>query len=384
MRIAFALLLLAFVGTRAHANQILDLANRADVIVLGAAISVSEVGPYTVAYKVRADFVLKGYEPVGSIISTTLSDIGKGIGKAIFSDDLVYIPSSLEEMHGLWFLKQESDGYASVPREGRVFGIEWAFVRLPKFWTPEAGIALERQLFSAALECRRHSLSSAELIRRGEDRFGERLATNSLLYADRFGFRNLALEFVNELLASPSNEERNFGTLLGVGMTHGPALARLETDLASVRLNPRTMQPIIGMLETNYAPRDALDLARLDRLVRMAQRERIPGFELALARAVRKIKSREMLPLARKLLDSQDPEAVRVASNSFYVYSVLAGTDGRIPRGGKGRGKHPFASEQTKLYNGTKTSISAAEHAEFWREWWDEKQADIAARVAEK
>ena len=129
--------------------------------------------------------MLKGYEPVGSIISTTLSDIDKGM----VSDGSVYIPSPLEEMHGLWFLKQESHGYVSVPRQLRIFGIEGAFVRLPKFWTPRTGVELERQLLSAALECRRHSLSSDELIRRGEDMFGERLAVNSLCYADRFGFR---------------------------------------------------------------------------------------------------------------------------------------------------------------------------------------------------
>jgi hypothetical protein len=208
MRIVFTLLFLASAGTRAQANQILDLANQADVIVLGDAISVSQAGPYTAAYKVRADFVLKGSEPVGSIISTTLSDIGKGM---VSDDDSVHIPSPLEEMHGLWFLKQASHGYVSVPREMRVFGIEGALVRLPKFWTAQTGVELERQLFSAALESRRHSLSSDELIRRREDMFGEKLAVNSLLYAERFGFRDLALEFVDELLTSPSNEERNFG-----------------------------------------------------------------------------------------------------------------------------------------------------------------------------
>lgn len=50
MRIVFTLLFLASAGTRAQANQILDLANQADVIVLGDAISVSQAGPYTAAY----------------------------------------------------------------------------------------------------------------------------------------------------------------------------------------------------------------------------------------------------------------------------------------------------------------------------------------------
>ncbi len=384
MRIAFTLTLLFLMvcGTRAQANQILDLANQADVIVLGEAIGVSQAAPYTAAYEVRANFVLKGSEPVGSIISATLADIGKGM----VSDGSVYIPSPLEEMHGLWFLKRESSGYVSVPRGERIFGIEWAFVRLPKFWTPQSGAALERLLFSAALESRRHSLSSDELIRRGEDMFGERLAVNSLRYAERFGFRDLALEFVDELLRSSSNEERNLGTLIGVGMTHDPALARLETDVESVRLNPRTMQHIVVALQSGYAPsRDAQALARLDRLVRTAQKAQIPGLELALAqvarKVVRKLKSREMLPLVRKLLDSRDPEAVRVASSAFYMYSELAGEDGGISRNGKGSGKHPFANEQTKAHNGMKRSMSAAENAEFWREWWDEKQADIAARA---
>ena len=377
MKIVFTLLFLASVGTQAHANQILDLANQADVIVLGDATSVSQAAPNTAAYKVRASFVLKGSEPVGSIISTALSDIGKGLA----GDGSVYIPSPLEEMYGLWFLKQEGHGYVSVPREGRVFGIEGAFVRLPRFWTPQTGVALERLLFSAALESHGHSDSSDKLIRRGEDIFGERLAANSLLYAERFGFRDLALEFVDDLLNSPSNEERNFGTVIGIGMAHDPALARLETDLESVRLDLRTMQRILFNLETHYAPSDAQALARLDRLVRKAQRAQTPGLDVALAKAVRKVNSREMLPLARRLLDSQDSEAVRVASNTFYVYSVLAREDGRIPRNGEGGGKHPFANEQTKSHNGMKRSMSAAENAEFWREWWGEKQADIAARA---
>ena len=378
MRITFTLMFLAFAGTRAQANQILDLAQQADVIVVGDAISVSQAGPYTAAYKVRADFVLKGSQPVGSVISTTLSDIGKGM---VSDDDSVDISSPLEEMHGLWFLKQEGQGYVSVPREGRVFGVEGAFVRLPKFWTPQTGGALERQLFSAALESYRHSLSSDELIRRGEDIFGERLAINSLCYADRFGFQDLALEFVDGLLASPSNEERNLGTLIGVGMAYDPALARLETDLESVRLNPRIMGRVISTLENAYAPRGALALARLGRLVRKAQKEQIPGLELALAKAVRRINSIEMLPLARKLLDSQDPEAVRVASNAFYVYSVLAGEDGKIPRNSEQSGEHPFANEQARSHSGMEGSVPAAESGEYWREWWDETQADIAART---
>ncbi len=381
MRIAstLTLLLLAAAGTPAQATQILDLANQADAIVLGEAIDVSQAAPYTAAYKVRADFVLKGSVPVGSIVGATLADIDKGM----VSDGSVYIPSPLEEMYGLWFLKREDRGYVSVPRAGRIFGIQWALVRLPKFWTPQSGAALERLLFSAVLESRRHSLSSDELIRRGEDRFGENLAVNSLRYADRFGFRDLALEFVDELLRSPSNEERNLGTLIGVGMAHDPALDRLETELEAVRLNPRTMQSVIAALESGYAPRGAQGLARIDRLIRKAQRAQVPGLELALAKVVRKINAREMLPPARKLLDSRDPEAVRIASNAFYVYSVLAGEDGRIPRNGKS-GRRPFANERTKIHNGLKESMSAAENAEFWKQWWEENQADIAARAAER
>ena len=59
-------------------------------------------------------------------------------------------------------------------------------------------------------------------------------------------------------------------------MTHDPALARLETGLESIRLDPRTMQRILFNLETHYAPSDAQALARLDRLVRKAQRAQEP------------------------------------------------------------------------------------------------------------
>ena len=385
MRIAFTLLFLAAVGTRAQANQMLDLANQADVIVLGDAVSVSQAAPYTAAYKVRADFVLKGSEPVGSILGTTLSDIGKGL----VSDGSLYIPSPLGEMHGLWFLKREGQGYVNVPREMRVFDIDGAFVRLPKFWTPQTGVALERLLFTAALESRRHSLSSDELIRLGEDRFGEKLAINSLLYAERFGFRDLALEFVDELLASPSNEERNLGTLIGVGMTHDPALARLETDLESVRLNPRMMGHIMSILRTHYTPsKDAQALPRLGRLIRKAQKAQIPDLEFALAQVVRKVvqkvKSREMLPLARMLLDSQDPEAVRVASSAFYMYCALTGEDGGISKNSKRGPNHPFPNEQIRSHIGMDRSVSADENAWFWRAWWEEKQAAIAARATEQ
>ncbi len=376
MRIAFTLtlLFLAAAGTRAQATQILNLANQADVIVLGEAIDVSQAAPYTAAYKVRADFVLKGSEPVGSIIRATLA----GIDKALVSDGSVYIPSPLEEMYGLWFLKREGQSYVSVPRGTRIFGIEWALVRLPKSWTPQSGAALERLLFSAALESRRHSLSRDELIRRGEDMFGERLAINSLRYAERFGFRDLALEFVDELLKSPSNEERNFGTLIGVGMMYDSALARLETDLEAVRLNPRMMGHIVAALESGYTPRGAQALARLDRLIHKAQRAQIPGLELALAKvvqkAVRELQSGELLPLARKLLDSRDPEAVRMASSAFYMYTVSVG---------KGS-ERPLSNEQTKAHIGMDRSMSAAVNGEFWKQWWEENQADIAARAAER
>ena len=188
------------------------------------------------------------------------------------------------------------------------------------------------------------------------------------------------MKVVDSLLDSPSPEERNIGTLIGVGMSHDPAMARLEGSLEWVRLDQRTMRHILHALANHYNPNSHEGVARVESLLLQNRKTQVAGIDLAIGKSLRKINDRQMLPLAALLLDSADTEAVRRGAHQFYVYSVLARKDASISKDGKG-GSHPFHNEETKAHTGLNKAMSAAENAEFWREWWTDNQADNPAIV---
>ena len=360
------------------ATPISVLGEQADLILVGEATAMSSTEINVVEFEVRADFVLKGDIPAGSSVETTL----RGLNKGMVTDGHMVVPSPLPQMYGFWFLKQAGDGsYSCIPRYAGTYYTEGALIRLPKSWVPPIGIDdLDRVLLSGVEESYRHSDSDESLVGAGEPVFSERLLTNSLQWASRNGSRDLALEVVADLMNSSSARDRSIGIITGIELSYDPAISRLVSDLESIRLDEKTMGRILFAMGTQYDSNSPQALASLESLIRENQRAAVEGLDMAIARSLRKINGKEMLPLAALLLDSGDPEAVWQAAHTFYMYSVLALRDGSISKDGTG-GPKPFRTEETLAHSGRNREMSATENAEFWRKWWDEKQADIAARA---
>lgn len=361
-------LLAALLLPTTRANQVLALASEADVVVLGESSAAPSTKTDTVELAIRADSVLKGAVSIGSSVSAVFPEWKGGV----FSGMAPTFPPA-PGTYGLWFLKQLEGAYSGIPHEGEqglTHYTKRVVIELPKSWVPPSGVSVEQLLLEAAREAYRHNDSN------------EKLLIQSLQYARLFDSQVLALKVLGNLLDSPSPAERNIGTLIGAMMSHGPAMARLEDSLESVRLDLRTMGRILHALTNHYNPNSPEGVASVERLLLQNRKTQVAGLDLALGKSLRKINDRQMLPLAALLLDSSDPEAVRCGAHQFYVYSVLARKDGSISKDGKG-GSHPFHSEETKAHTGANKAISAAENAEFWRKWRADNQADIAARAGQ-
>lgn len=362
-------LLAASLLPTARADQILALASESDVVILGESSAAPSTKADTVELAIRADFVLKGAVSIGSLVSAVFPE-RKGDVISGIAPTLPPAPGT----YGLWFLKKLDGAYSGIPldgQEGLTHYTKRVVVELPKFWVPPSGVSVEQLLLEAALEAYQYQHNDSN----------ERLLIQSLQYARLVGYQDLAVKFVDSLLDSPSPEERNIGMLIGVRMSHDPAMARLEGLLESVGLDQRTMGHILHALENYYNPNSLEGVARVESLLLKNRTMQVAGLDLALGKSLRKINDRQMLPLAALLLDSSDPEAVRRGAHHFYVYSVLAKKDGSISKDGKG-GSHPFHNEETKAHTGLDEAMSAAENAEFWRKWWANNQAGIATRAA--
>ncbi len=350
--VAAALLLAA---SPAWANQVLAMANEADTIVIGEGVmGAFNTDASTVEFNVRADSVLKGEAALGSSLKAVYPLLSTTTGPFLPEKD-----SPPSDSYGLWFF------------EGDVV----SHIRLPRSWVAPRGVSVERLLLTAVIESYRSSVSDEDLIRRGETSWAKMRMSNSLRYAHRFGWQDAALEVVEELMDSASVEELEIALVVGIGMSHDPALVRFGAELESLRLDANRTARIFSTIENSYTPTQGT--AVLESLIRQNQKAQVVGLDSALAGALRRVHGRAMLPLAALLLDSPDERAVRRAAGYFHHYTLMAREDGSISTDRRSGDVHPYASAETKAHNGHDTSTSAYAHAEFWRGWWADNQQSL-------
>ena len=379
-----AAVLLSTARSQIEAAGILELAEEADLVLLGETVPLEATKAGAVKLGVRGEIVLKGDVPPGSLVEMVFLEWKGGV--------IAGAPPSLPpepKTYAFWFLKRlESGEYSAIPRAGEealTFYHKRSGSPVPRSWTPPAGVSAERLLLEATLEFYRSNYYAGPAFESNRRPLGANWMTQSLQYSHLYGARDEALRIVDRLMESTSASERNIGTVIGIRMSHDPAMAQLERNLEFLRLNEKVMGDIRHALEYHYNPNGPQGPMRIENLIRANQRARIPRLDIALSKAVGKLPpDSSRLPLAALLLDSPEEKAVRHAASRFYGYALLARGDGTVAAGGTKERARPLRNEQTKAHNGHNEDMPAKVLAEFWRGWWADNQAEVETRAAAK
>jgi len=366
-------LLLLLVGVTlvspAQAAGILELADEADVVVLGKTVEVPNNSAETVKLSIAPEAVLKG--SVGnSPLQLVFLKPGTSGPMSGFGPSFPPRPGT----RAFWFLRRLPTGeYTGIPRahEGETLTVyhKRSGSPVPDYWVPSIGASSVELLLASTLEFYRSNYQGPEL---GGTK-GENWLIESLAYAHLYGARHEALEIVDRLLnATPSNE-RALGLLIGVRMSYGPALDRLTEELLHVE--PRIQAEIVRALQYHLDITAGGVPALIERLIRFNRQARVPYLDTALAGTLDKLPvGAARLSLAALLLDSPEEVAVRHAAAKFSSYTRLVGADGKVSASGPEARVRPFDDERTRAHAGHNEDIPVGELATFWKQWWIDNQ----------
>ncbi len=355
-----------------QAAGILELADEADLIVLGKTVEVPNSSAKTVKLSVAPESVLKGNAGESPVQLVFLKpDPTRLIGG--FGPSFPPQPGT----RAFWFLRRLPSGeYTAIPRAGETETLTLYHKRsgspIPDYWVPPVDLSPVELLLESTVEFYRSNYAGPEA---GGTK-GENWLTESLTYANLYGAHDEALKVVDRLLdASPSNE-RALGLLIGVRMSHEPALDRLTSELNHVE--PRISAEIARALQYDLDIDPDRGPALIESLILFNRQARIPYLDTALAGTLDKLPLGAVrLPLAVLLLDSPEEDAVRRAVLKFHSYTQLAGTDGKVSASGSKGRTRPFDNERTRGHAGHNEDIPASELAEFWKQWWIDNQAAV-------
>ncbi|HEX5432058.1 MAG TPA: hypothetical protein VFW83_08835 [Bryobacteraceae bacterium] len=116
-----------------------------------------------------------------------------------------------------------------------------------------------------------------------------------------------------------------------------------------------------------YKPHNESSISVLKQLVDL--HSSAPGLDDAVASALRKIGTKDIVPVVAELLDSQDPQAQLRAASFFGFYSLFADAKGDVVQGNLVKG--PFATADTRQYTPRSgSSLTPSQYASFWKTWW--------------
>ena len=340
------------------ATPVSHLAEQADLVVLGEAVSMQLSKGGGVEFGLQSSFTLKGEAP-GAVFMATLPP------SDLMAQHQERTVTRVNGWYGLWFLKQtDGSGYVVLPPHASDYIEREAFVAVPNSWVPPTRVDLERQLLRALQE-------SYVAQARPKSAMAEALLIVSLEAADD---RDAALDVVEKLMESSWTEDRVIGIALGIRLGSNAALNRLASELDSLQLEQR-FNRITFALHAVYTPNGPDSIAVLQRLIE--RRSSAPGLDVAIGHSLQRVLDREILPTVALLLESPDPEAKRTAGWLFHSFTALAGADGRVNRSGSSDGRHPFWNEATRWFSGKRKEISSDEQAAFWIQWWSENRAKL-------
>jgi hypothetical protein len=357
------------------------LGEDADVVVLGTIVEMKLGITAGVTVQLQPVAILKG--------QMSLSPASAELAPSpLMKDHAARQVPSAADVAGLFFLKRDAeDGYKLIPTELGNYTESAAFIPLPAWWIPPASASFEEILLSAALA----SYQSIES--------PSRLDEGKLLVSLENASRGEALAVADQLMDSPSADQKALGFAAAIQLGSDDAVVRLAAEAVALRLS-RNFSHITGALENYYQPLGPQSLEGLRQLVLL--RSDAPRLDLAVTAALGRVGSqphtppagpgpavpaapgvsrKQALPILVDLLDSRDPQAQLRAAWLLGQFAVLANENGEIVQGVSS--PHPFRSDDAIRYMPRKDStISVAEYVSFWKSWWAQNRAKLGFAAA--
>lgn len=325
-----------------------QLSNEADLVILGTARASTAASDGSADVEIQVERVLKGDAP--STLKASLDP-----------SPLMRMNPSASAIHGtgLWFLKktEQGSGYKVLP------------LAIGDYTTNDAFLPLAR----AAWPLRRGSVS--QLVLEATASWYRGLGEPTYLDDNRFfnevaaASKEDAAALVRHLATAPFPRQTAIGLAIAIQLNLEDAVTSLAWELPRIQSDP-AFRHVIDALSRNYTPKDQRSLAALESLVKT--RSNVPHLDDAIASALTRRGTKEVLPSMATLLTSSDAQAQLRAARFFGEFSLFADRDGIISAA------HligPWATEATRAMQPRNDSDkSVEEYSRFWLGWWAENR----------
>lgn len=166
---------------------------------------------------------------------------------------------------------------------------------------------------------------------------------------------------------------RTTGLTPAVRVSSAEALEIVAATFEELKGDPR-FQMIVSAI--SLYPKDISLIAPLRHL--RAVSSGVPGMDAAMAAALKKLHSKQVLPDMAALLDSSDREAQLAAASFFGLYTLFATADGEFPDSGP---IGPFATAATRENTPRPGTANSVPSTAFWKTWWSENRDRLGFRA---
>jgi hypothetical protein len=174
------------------------------------------------------------------------------------------------------------------------------------------------------------------------------------------------------LLNSGLPDQVAVGIEAGLQRNSDDAVSALATYIDVAKASAKFTR-LLGAFDLFYHPKGEGALPALQYL--LSQHLAIPGLDSALATALARSGSKNVLPSRAEMLDSQDPQAQLRAASFFCNFAMFGDANGNIP-GTQSPGH--FDSVGGRANTPKRSSMETpAEYAQFWNAWWSTNRAAL-------
>jgi len=339
------------------ASPVRDLIGRVDVVVIGTGTARVKAGPM-VSFLINVERVLKG-------------DLQPGISLPVEWDSGVDTPlwrDSQKSNKGVWFLQNISGLWRCIPaRSGMLPTFEHLFYPvtdgpLPAEIRYDSSLSVIDQVIIEVAAAEKDRENAAPIIDEAAAGYDSTEVRRAFRYLSR--------------LATPRSKALGLAGLIQRGDVQG--LQQFEAEHTSPPASPELAR-IVRDIDVTFRSPDPGAIQALGRL--SASPSRIPGLQLAAARALAAIHTREAVPYLAALLDDPAPEVSKTAiiGMSFFANGVGIQTihGARMIEHLNNRTQTPYTSEKTERYLGFEEK-RRDEYLAFWKDWWSLHRLDFA------